>query len=331
MPCKYGAAAAQQQHGEQQQDQEQQGQEQQQPLVLDTSPKGIWRALKARLAAGERNIPAPQQAQLGPLPLWQQCLLEVASQCGGMRAPRRFHMYAAVSSGLHAAQDGVKALQWLLDEYLTANGGDNAMPFAIQPWGMVAAQAAVELRQPQLLAWALQPEQRERLWGSVPDAATVALTLFVKDWWSPLKCKLSADPEQQRADLQELQQHQQQQVPGRPAFAQSIGDIGLMMLSSQHKEAAAASTAVRASEALLNRSANDWLEHGVQHNSSKADVARAKAVLAAVAAAKEVPAGARILRKEALFRVAGTCDRRGSAGTVHVLGQPLAVMHCCTW
>jgi hypothetical protein len=44
------------------------------------------------------------------------------------------------------------------------------------------------------------------------------------------------------------------------------------------------------------------------HSSGEPDRARAKAVLAAVAAAVEVPAGAKLMTKEAFRKMVATCD-----------------------
>jgi hypothetical protein len=184
----------------------------------NTSNRAVWRQLQARIRAGERSIPQPQQAKLGPLPLWQQCMLEVASQCGGMRVFRPHdEEYAAITSGMRVAQDGAAIgstaagvttpLQRLLGSEAFVAGPPVAPQPARLPWGRLVAQAAVELRQPQLLAWALQQQQRQRLWGSSPIAAAVSFAELEIGGCSPIKCKLGSNPEQQRLDLQQLRQH----------------------------------------------------------------------------------------------------------------------------
>jgi hypothetical protein len=153
------------------------------------------------------------------------------------------------------------------------------------PWGRLVAQAAVELRQPQLLAWALQPEQQHRLWGSAHNAAKAALLDLTHENCTPISNAVSRRPEQQRADLQQLQMYRQQQLPGRPAFAQLAAETAMLLLNVKPNE-----------EGLLS----DWLQNGLHPGSSEADLVRAKAVLAAVLAAEWLPAGARLMRGDCL-------------------------------
>jgi hypothetical protein len=149
----------------------------------------------------------------------------------------------------------------------------------------------VELRQPQLLAWALQ--QQQRLWGPTTIAALAAFTQLHTKACNPIWCRFSRQQQQQRKDLQELRQHHQQQLLERPAFAQQMADVAMQMLK------------VTPNAGLL---LSLWLEQGLRYNRSDADVARAKAVLAAVAAARELPVGAGRVRQQALMRVLDTGD-----------------------
>jgi hypothetical protein len=261
--------------------------------------------LQARLDAGERSIPQPQQVQLGPLPLWQQCVLEIASSFGRVDAggclKQKGGLYATMTTGLLVADSeesgsaaGVTTpLQRLLGSEEFVTGPPVAPQPARLPWGRLVAQAAVELRQPQLLAWALQPEQQQQLWGSSEHAVAEGVLQLYVEACHPFRCQASRHLQQQLQDLRQLQQHWQQQLPGRPAFAQQMGDVAVLLLD-----------VAQVTPDLLG----GWLEQGLRHNSSSADVERAKAVLAAVAAAKEIPGGASHVHKEALMRVLDTSD-----------------------
>uniref|UniRef100_A0A383WCH8 Uncharacterized protein n=1 Tax=Tetradesmus obliquus TaxID=3088 RepID=A0A383WCH8_TETOB len=278
-----------------------QPQEQQQPEVLpqeDDSNAAVLRQLQARLEAGERSIAVPQQAQLGPLPLWQQCLLEVASNMPRVPisiAPNGLDAY--LTSGMLVADPPAAAgddagditpLQQLLGDAALVTGPPVTPQPPRLPWGRLVAQAAVELRRPQLLAWALQPEQRQRLWGSADNAAKAALVHLGQQHCTPISNDVSRQPEQQRADLLQLQTHQQQLLPGRPAFAQLAAETALLLLNVTPND-----------EGLLS----DWLQHGLRPGSSAADLARARAVLAAVVATKQLPAGAQLMRRLCLLQV----------------------------
>uniref|UniRef100_A0A383WBX4 Uncharacterized protein n=1 Tax=Tetradesmus obliquus TaxID=3088 RepID=A0A383WBX4_TETOB len=267
-----------------------QPQEQEQPYVLpeeDGSPAAVLQQLQARLEAGECSIPVPQQAQLGPLPLWQQCVLElVATHSESVPADvSASRLYACLTSGMLIAQSpaaagDITALQQLLGDASFVTGPPVTPQPPRLPWGRLAAQAAVELRLPQLLAWALQPEQRQRLWGSAGNAAKAALVELRRLQCTPISNDVSRQPEQQRADMLQLQQ---QLLLGRPAFAELAAEIALLLLGVAPNE-----------EGLLS----DWLQHGLHPGSSEADLARAKAVLAAVVAAAELPAGAQVMRRD---------------------------------
>ncbi|WIA11034.1 hypothetical protein OEZ85_011187 [Tetradesmus obliquus] len=156
------------------------------------------------------------------------------------------------------------------------------------PWGRLVAQAAVELRRQQLLAWMLQPEQRQRLWGSADNAAKAALVDLMRQDCTPISNAVSRQPEQQRADLLQLQTHQRQLLPGRPAFAELAAETAVLLLDVTPND-----------EGLLS----DWLQHGLHPGSSAADLARAKAVLAAVVAATQLPAGAKLVHRDCLWQV----------------------------
>ncbi|WIA38401.1 hypothetical protein OEZ86_001727 [Tetradesmus obliquus] len=148
------------------------------PEVLpeeDASDAAIRRQLRARLAAGELSIPMPKQVQLGPLPLWQQCLLELVSHhlsnareevaCNGLSAYLTSGMLVADSPAAAATAGHITPLQRLLGDAAFVTGPPVTPQPLRLPWGRLVAQAAVELRRPQLLAWALQPEQRAAHWG----------------------------------------------------------------------------------------------------------------------------------------------------------------------
>eukprot|EP00883_Tetradesmus_obliquus_P006884 jgi/Sobl393_1/1743/SZX61423.1 len=275
-----------------------QPQEQAQPEALPTedhSPAAVLRQLQARLEAGERSIPVPQQAQLGPLPLWQQCLLEVASNLPSTHAdpihPDRVNEY--LTSGTLVADSPAAARHATpLQRLLGDAGFVTGPPVPPQPqrlwWGKLVVYTAVELHRPQLLAWALQPEQRHRLWGSAHNAAKAALVECMWLEGTPFSNKIIRQPEQQRADLLQLEMHQQQQLPGRPAFAELAAETALLLLNVSPND-----------EGLLS----DWLQRGLQPGSSAAFSARAKAVLAAVVAAEQLPAGAQLMRRQCLLQV----------------------------
>jgi hypothetical protein len=265
-------------------------------------------AAAAAAAASECSLPAAKQAQLGPLPLWQQCVLEVALNSSHALRAGSLHpateageLYSLMTAGMRVA-DGAAAtgfsavtpLQQLLSDWACVIGPTETPRSYHLPWGRVVAQAAVELRQPQLLAWALQPEQRERLWGSGSAAAALDVLQLHSERCSPIHGDVSRHPRQQQQDLQQLRQRKQQLQPGRPAFTQQMAEVAMLLLCKASSD----------NPLLLS----SWLERGLQLKSSEADVARAKAVLAAVAAAKEVPAGAAGVRKQALMRVLDTGD-----------------------
>lgn len=171
------------------------------------------------------------------------------------------------------------------------------------PWGMAITKAAIELRAPPLLQWALQPELRESLWGAAPTATLAAVVELIEDDCSPISNAASRTPEQQQRDLQELQQFEQQLKQGcwgqqavRPHFAQAAAETALLLLQAMPVHAD--------SESVLCH----WLQYGVRASSSAADLARAKAVVAAVASAKVVPLGARVLEREGMRQVLMTGD-----------------------
>jgi hypothetical protein len=272
----------------------------------------VLQQLQARLDAGERSIPVPKQAQPGPLPLWQQCLLEVVANHAGWLRPvvKEDGLYAYLTSEMLVADSAAAAaaaaasteasvtppLQRLLGSDAFVTGPPVSPQPARLPWGRLLAQAAVELRQPQLLAWALQQQQQQRLWGSAHNAAKVAVfDLCIKQNCTPISNAVSRHPQQQRADMQQLQIYRQQQLPGRPMFAQLAAKTALLLLNITPNE-----------EGLLS----DWLQHGLHPGSSEADLVRAKAVLAAVVGAEQLPAGARIMRGDCLKEVqrAGDVD-----------------------
>uniref|UniRef100_A0A383WAU0 Uncharacterized protein n=1 Tax=Tetradesmus obliquus TaxID=3088 RepID=A0A383WAU0_TETOB len=297
----------QQQQQQQQPDQQQQQQQQEQDISIEEAA-ALRMQLMQRQRAGERSIPVPQQAQLGPLPLWQQCLLELASTSCSFGCSRLWHshphgLYEFVTAGLSVADASAAAvaegsgvtspLQQLLGDAGFVTGPPATPQPQRLPWGRLVAQAAVELRRPQLLAWALQPQQRQQLWGSHEYAPGLAVMDLHDEACNPISCQISRHPQQQRADLQQLQQHQQQQLPGRPAFAHAMGDVALQLLDA---------------EPVISNLLSLWLQQAVRHNSSDADVARAKAVLAAVATAEELPAGAGRVNQAALMRVLDTGD-----------------------
>jgi hypothetical protein len=301
---------------------------QQQQLFVEETLEDVRDQLLQRWNAGERSIPAPQQVQLGPLPLWQQCVIELASSCGSSLTPNSGDtawgyktyddVYAVTTSGMTVADkqpsaaseqqqqqqaDGcssysaITPLQRLLcDEEFVSGPLVSPQPRRVLPWGRLLAQAAVELRQPQLLACALQ--QQQQLWGltnaSRVCAMMVALAKLHDEACSPVWCCVSRQPQQQREDVLEFEQHKQQQLPRLPAFVQLSADVAMLML--------------RVSPSFSVNLLSMWLEQGLRYNRSAADVARAKAVLAAVAAAQEVPAGAMRVRNAALMRVLDTGD-----------------------
>jgi hypothetical protein len=140
----------------------------------DTSNTAVLRQLQARLDAGECSIPVPKQLQMGPLPLWQQCLLEVVTNHMPMlpafRTPNELIPYltsgmlvadsAAEAGGADADAGVTPPLQRLLGSEQFAAGPPVAPQPGRLPWGRLVAQAAVEVRQPQLLAWALLQQQQ---------------------------------------------------------------------------------------------------------------------------------------------------------------------------
>ncbi|WIA11044.1 hypothetical protein OEZ85_011197 [Tetradesmus obliquus] len=132
------------------------------------------------------------------------------------------------------------------------------------------------------------PEQRQRLWGSAHNAAKAALVECMWLEGTPFANKIIRQPEQQRADLLQMEMHQQQQLPGRPAFAELAAETALLLLNVSPND-----------EGLLS----DWLQRGLQPGSSAAFSARAKAVLAAVVAAEQLPAGAQLMRRQCLLQV----------------------------
>ncbi|WIA30947.1 hypothetical protein OEZ86_000997 [Tetradesmus obliquus] len=277
---------------------DEQPQEQAEPGGLpgeDDSDGAVLRQLQARLDAGERSIPVPKQAQLGPLPLWQQCMLELVAthSIGVRRAMNGKRLIAYLTSGMlladsPAAAGDVTPLQRLLGDAAFIAGPPVTPQTPRLPWGRMAAQAAVELRRPQLLAWALQPEQRQRLWGSAHNATKAALVDLMQQDSTPISNAVSSQPEQQRADSLQLQMHQQQLLPGRPVFAQLAAETALLLLNVTPND-----------EGLLS----DWLQDGLQPGSSAADLARAKAVLAAVVATEQLPAGAQLMRRLCFLQV----------------------------
>jgi hypothetical protein len=117
------------------------------------------------------------------------------------------------------------------------------------------------------------------------NAAKAALVDLEHQNCSPISNAVSRRPEQQRADMQQLQMYRQQQLPGRPAFAQLAAETAMLLLNVKPNE-----------EGLLS----DWLQNGLHPGSSEADLVRAKAVLAAVLAAEWLPAGARLMRGDCL-------------------------------
>lgn len=186
-------------------------------------------------------------------------------------------------------------------------------------WGKALFRAAIEALQPDLLAWALQDCIMEQLWGgdadetqpgsgltlsSETDSAALLEALKELTWTdrcSPVSCDSSQTAQQQRADLLELQQHQQQLLgvsavaAAGPASAAAVGGLPAFA-------AAAAELAMPLLRLSPNRPdlLSDWLRTGLTAACTAADLARAKAVLLAVDAAPEVPPGARVLRQEAL-------------------------------
>jgi hypothetical protein len=266
------------------------------------SDAAVRRQLRARLE-GERSIAVPKQAQLEPLPLWQQCMLEVvANHAGWLRdSVKENGLYAYLTSGMlvadsaAAAGAGAGAVTRLLGSDAFVAGPPVSPQPARLPWGRLLAQAAVELRQPQLLAWALQ-QQQQRLWGSAHNAAKAAVwDLSKKDNCTPISNAVSRHPQQQRADMQQLQIYRQQQLPGRPMFAQLAAETAMLLLNITPN-----------AEGLLS----DWLQHGLHPGSNEADLVRAKAVLAAVVSAEQLPAGAQLMRRDCLKQVqrAGDVD-----------------------
>jgi hypothetical protein len=279
-----------------------------QPEVLPTEDYNadavVLRQLQARLDAGERSIAVPKQAQPGPLPLWQQCVLEMAANHMGLLhdSVEDNGLYAYLTSGMLVADSAAAAASAEADEGVVTTPlqrllGDEAFvtgpPVSPQPgrlpWGRLLAQAAVELRQPQLLAWALTEQQQQRLWGSAHNAAKAALwDLSSKENCTPISNAVSRHPQQQRADMQQLQIYRQQQLPGRPMFAQLAANTALLLLNITPN-----------AEGLLS----DWLQHGLHPGSNEADLVRAKAVLAAVVGAEQLPAGAQLMRRDCLKQV----------------------------
>lgn len=85
----------------------------------------------------------------------------------------------------------------------------------------------------------------------------------------------------------------QQQRPAHPVFAQAAAETAMLLLQR-----------TPASEDLLS----EWLRASVSASSSAADLARAKAVVAAVAGAEVVPPGAQLLGREGIRNVLLTGD-----------------------
>jgi hypothetical protein len=291
----------------------QQADGQPEPEVLPTedynSVTAVLRQLQARLDAGERSIPVPKQAQLGPLPLWQQCLLElVASHMESLGDSVDDNgLYAYLTSGMlvadseaaaaadaEAAAGEITPLQRLLGSGAFVSGPPVSPQPGRLPWGRLLAQAAVELRQPQLLAWALLQQQQQRLWGSAHNAAKAAVwDLTSKQICTPISNAVSRHPQQQRADMQQLQISRQQQLPGWPVFARLVAETAMLLLNITPNN-----------EGLLS----DWLQHGLHPSSSEAELVRAKAVLAAVVDAEQLLAGAQLMRRNCLKEVQRTGD-----------------------
>lgn len=124
---------------------------------------------------------------------------------------------------------------------------------------------------------------------------------------TPISNSRTRHPQQQQRDMQELQQwqhsrtldwsacttaQQQQWFAAGPKFARSAAEIALLLLSAPD---------------LHDRNRPDvlsqWLKSAIRPASSQPDLERAKAVVAAVAAAPVIPTGAQVLEREAFRQV----------------------------
>lgn len=166
-------------------------------LFAQQQGQGAYRTLSQLGAAFERELEQlmSQHERVGPPPLWLQCLLqhtihtsrwpmrraqmpapgEPFPRCGIMVSPDIHHGLDLIN-GLQAGrpaqemQDFV-SIRVLQPAVRTAAPAVLAAPYTA--WGPCLLCPAIQHRAPSLLAWSLQPEQQQQIWGDVPDRPTM--------------------------------------------------------------------------------------------------------------------------------------------------------------
>ena len=282
-----------------------------------------------------------QREQTGPPPLWLQCLLQHTANAiepptnpPTARFDGRFLLGILEGSGLcHGLQAGRSAqevqdfISTVLLQHPPHIPAPAAMPYA--GWGPCILRNALLHRAPSLLAWSLQPEQQQQLWGREPDAVAQAVAgLLTEEGCSPISCRFlkscrlacrcwpngiwAAYHLQRQAQQQDLLQMQQgrETLLGVGSSSSSCGP----MVGAAGPLPQFATDAVQLAMAILQHpgmpadTLNNWLQRTLGTDSTLPDIVRARAIVASVAACEVIPVGAGVCRKEAVRQVLAVGD-----------------------